>query len=349
MRYQMKQHEREYFIARIRTGLYHIKDKGRMIVVRTPNIKENYFIERAFFEQYEKCLNEGVPTTEDLLEQMDKRGLWTEEDEQKTKGFQEDIENLQVKCYKSRFDHGKRKVLKKILKSGKEQLFNHLSKKQQFIDNTCEGIAHVKKLIETIKTCSSYEDGTDIDFQSVSPESIVYTLNDLYLSEEQIRDLARNEPWKQLWILNESKIGRLFDNTDYELTHDQNHILIWARMYDSVFESMETPPDDVFEDDDMLDGWFVIQKRKRERDQAEAEVNSLSDKHGGAGEVFVMAKTQQDADRVHEANSTHAKEVKKQRAKVMQEKGTAKDTDFLDQRVRLQEQSNQMYKDKFRR
>jgi len=67
----MKQHEREYFISRIRSGLYQISHKGEMIIIRTPNIAEQYLIERSVFEEYEKCRNEGVPTTEDLLEEMD--------------------------------------------------------------------------------------------------------------------------------------------------------------------------------------------------------------------------------------------------------------------------------------
>lgn len=345
----MKQHEREYFIARIRTGLYYIKDEDDMIVVRTPTIQENYKIERMFFEEYDKCLNQGVPTSDELLKEMNTRGLWTEEDEQKIKGFKEDIENLQVKCFRARFDNQQRQLIKKVLKSGKEQLLQHISKKQQFIENTCEGLAQSKKIIETIKMCSSYEDGTSIDFEKIPPESIAYTLNTLYLSEEQIRDLARNEPWKQLWILNENNIGRLFDNRDFELTSDQNHILIWARMYDSVFESMETPPEDVFEDDDMLDGWFVVQKRKREKEEAQSEIDSLSGNHGDAGEVFVMARDKKDVDKINSANSTQAKKVKQQREQVIKQQGTAKDTDFLDQKIRLQQQSNQMYKDKFRR
>ena len=34
---------------------------------------------------------------------------------------------------------------------------------------------------------------------------------------------------------------------------------------------MDCPTDDVIKDDDLLDGWFVIQAKKREKDRLEKE------------------------------------------------------------------------------
>ena len=38
-----------------------------------------------------------------------------------------------------------------------------------------------------------------------------------------------------------------------------------VKVYDNVHESMDAPTDRVIEDDDMLDGWFKVQSRKRKR------------------------------------------------------------------------------------
>ena len=44
---------------------------------------------------------------------------------------------------------------------------------------------------------------------------------------------------------------------------DQKNILILSRMYDNVQESLDCPADDIMQDDDMLDGWFIHQKNKK--------------------------------------------------------------------------------------
>ena len=40
-------------------------------------------------------------------------------------------------------------------------------------------------------------------------------------------------------------------------------------MYDNVYESHERPNDKIIEDDDCLDGWFIVQRRKHEKDKNE--------------------------------------------------------------------------------
>ena len=39
-------------------------------------------------------------------------------------------------------------------------------------------------------------------------------------------------------------------------------IVIWSKMYDNVQESIDAPIQSVMEDDDALDGWFIVQNRK---------------------------------------------------------------------------------------
>src|SRR5690606_30951918 len=149
------------------------------------------------------------------------------------------------------------------------------------------------------------------------------TLYSLVLSDTECRELARNEPWRSLWFLNDSKAYHIFNDNGRELTIDQKNILIWSKMYDNIQESPDCPSDDVVDDDDMLDGWFILQKRKREKDRAEAELESStkSQKIKNASEVFVMT-SQKDADRVERMNDTTASMIKKQRLETIKKQGT---------------------------
>ena len=127
--------------------------------------------------------------------------------------------------------------------------------------------------------------------------------------------------------------------------------MIWSRMYDNVYESMECPTDDVIEDDDMLDGWFILQRKKREKDKAEQEIQSQTNnqKISQSAEIFVFADNKESAKKINETNSVHSQAVKKQRMAVIQSKGEASDLDFQDQQLKIRTQQNEMYKNKFRR
>ena len=126
---------------------------------------------------------------------------------------------------------------------------------------------------------------------------------------------------------------------------------MWSRMYDNVQQSHDCPTDDVIEDDDLLDGWFVVQKRERDKQKAQSEVDNMvsNPKIAGSQEIFVFAQTREDANNIEQANTFHSSMIKKERQAVIKQKGTAEDLDFRDQRLKVQQQSNEQYKAKFRR
>ena len=61
----------------------------------------------------------------------------------------------------------------------------------------------------------------------------------------------------------------------------------FSRMYDSVYKNTECPSDDVIQDDDMLDGWFIQQtKEQEERQKEKLSEDKLSHlKHGNGQEL----------------------------------------------------------------
>jgi DNA-binding GntR family transcriptional regulator len=135
------------------------------------------------------------------------------------------------------------------------------------------------------------------------------------------------------------------------LSVDQKNLLVWSRMYDNIQESMECPSDKVIEDDDALDGWFIEQRRKNEREKAIAVVEDSiqNDKIKNSQEVIVFTDNKTDANTVHEMNSPNAKVIKQERKQVVKEKGSAVDLDFADQKMKLGNMAHEQFKNKFRR
>ena len=143
----------------------------------------------------------------------------------------------------------------------------------------------------------------------------------IVLNEKDIRDLARNDPWRSLWLMRESCDLKLFANQDRELSIDQKNLLVWSRMYDNIQESMDCPTDDVIDDDDMLDGWFLLQAEKRKKEQAEMEFEEgTNEKIKNADEVFVVTNNEIDKERVEGLNNIHAHMVKQEREALLMRK-----------------------------
>lgn len=349
MRFSMEQHEREYFISRIRSGIYRIDIFGKRATVIMPTIEQEFDINQAYQDCYNESLDSGVKTQKEMHQWIMDRGLWTAEEELKIETIKKDIEKLKLEIYKALNDQRKKDAIRLYLRAAEKELNKCYQKKEKYFINTCEGLASIEKIHEFIKLCT-YIDGKPCDFNEHSLEHISNLYYSQILKENQIRELARTDPWKTSWVLHQSNSIKLFAHNDRELSIDQKNILIWSKMYDNVHESLDSPPDFVLEDDDMLDGWFIMQRQKREEEKKENNLdNSLNPKVAAKEEIFLMARDKQDAKRINDMNSTTAKMIKIQRQKVINQKGEAGQLDFKDERIKISEQSNKQFKGKFRR
>jgi len=345
----MKQHEREYFVSRVRSGFYDIKHKESLITVLTPSIDDEFYINQAYMDSYNKSLEKGLKTEDEMIEWMMERNLWLEEDEERIKGLNKDLERLKLEIYQAANNDKLKKQIRLYLRAGEKQLSQMLSKKSRYFLNTCEGIATSERVHELIRRCSF--NGLELcNFDLFPLEDIASLFFDMILNQSQVRELARSDPWRSMWALNDSQSFKLFNNSDRELSLDQKNILVWSRMYDNVQESLDCPPDDVIEDDDMLDGWFIHQKNKREKEKAESELeNTMNEKVSNSDEVYIVANSQKDIDRINRLNNPHANMIKKQRESVIKAKGKAGQLDFQDEKLKIRSEQTRQFKDKFRR
>jgi hypothetical protein len=141
----------------------------------------------------------------------------------------------------------------------------------------------------------------------------------------------------------------LFDNKDRDLTQDQKGILIWATMYDNIQEHHECPSDDVIKDDDVLDGWFIVQRNKREQEKLEGEVEGelTNDKIRNAHEVFMVPDGDKKLEKINSMNNPTARMFKKQREHLIEQRGSVAQGEFFDEKLGVRSDQNKMYKNKF--
>jgi len=345
----MKQHEREYFVSRVRSGFYLTKFNESRIKILTPTIENEFEINQSYMDSYEVSLDKGLKTEEEMVEWMRQRSLWEDKDDERIKGLEKDVERCKLEIFQAANNQELKEQIRKYIRAGEKQLVDMRNKKSKYFLNTCNGIANMTKIHTMLKLCS-YIGSEPCDFNLMPIDIISNIYFSMILHESSVRELARNDPWRGLWAMNDSNSYSLFANRDRELSIDQKNILIWSRMYDNVQESLDCPADDIMQDDDMLDGWFIHQKNKREKEKAEAELeDTMNEKVANSSEVYIVAKSEKDHERINSMNNPHASMVKKQRMAVIKSKGEASQLDFQDERLKLRTQQNQNFKDKFRR
>ncbi len=163
-----------------------------------------------------------------------------------------------------------------------------------------------------------------------------------------MRELARTDPWRSIWNVGK-KLGNIFDKPAVEFTSEQKTLMSWSSLYDSVSESSEAPADDVVEDDDILDGWLISQRRKRENLTTQSSVEGVigNEKIANAGEVFVVTGNKsEDIDKISSMNNPHIAAVKKSRFKALENaEGAIQQGDLPDVRHELQMEARNQYRD----
>ena len=339
----MKQHEREFFIALIRSGLIIVKNDKKRFKIIPPTFDQILESCEIYDQAYETAIIEGMMTEEENQQWMLETGLWSRNDDKKIEGLKEDIEKLKLEIYNNRSNNNVRETIRAYIRAGEKQLIEQVHKKNQYFQNTCEGYASSEKTSWLIQNTTYYQNKL-YDFEDVNLIYFISEWHSSILSDKVIRELSRTEPWKSLWMVRQNSSIKLFNNPENtELNHNQKNIIIWSQMYDSLQESMDCPSKDVIEDDDLLDGWFIHQHKKREKEQAEREFEeqTSNSKIKNAGEIFVMTKSDEQRDKINKLNNPMVQSIKKQReAQIRASKGEVDNSKLSDQQLQLRMQMN---------
>lgn len=352
----MNNHEREYFISQIRSGKFFINHRSHNFIIISPTLDEEFFIQDAYHQSYINSLNDGVMTQDDMKDWMSSKGFWTDSDEAKLNDAVKGLDNLKALIYDNREDEGARENYRKVIRATEKHIAKLYAQKNKYHNNTCEGIAEIDKIKKHLELCtfeslSDLKNGKRYLFDHIGIEQVLYEYNALILTESQIRELARNEPWRTIWSLKDTHSFNLFNNNGRELTVNQRAILVWSKIYSNIHESPDCPVDSVLNDDDQLDGWFVKQKRKKEKERTESDVDSSikNDKIRNSNEVFIMAKNKKHAQKINDVNDPHNKMVKQERMQLIKQRGSVKQAELPDERLKIQQISNEKFKEHFRR
>lgn len=311
----------DYLLNRIITGIFIFYYRDQEYILRSPNALIKY---KACL-LYDKIINDEKYSSwireSEMTRIMVQLGLWAQDSDKTMTKLDNNIEECKLKLYENLKRPDVFKLTKKTLQSYRNQL-NYLSQiKNNFRNNTLEGFAESAKS-EYIICNTLYANNkkifkvSDINAKNTHNYNLFNTLiQEVYkdtISISDIRELSRTPQWKTYWCANKD---RVFKGNVTSWTDDQRTLVNYSKMYDNVYEHPDCPEDSVINDDDVLDGWFIFQKKKREREQKQSQFNSTSKKNklDNAQEIFLMPNENQTIEDIMDLNDPIAKARFKQK------------------------------------
>lgn len=144
--------------------------------------------------------------------------------------------------------------------------------------------------------------------------AIVSEINHHALTTSNYRKIARSDLWRSFWSIDKTNI---FAGPVSLWTEEQRTLAGYSAMYDSVYEHPEKPNDTVIDDDDMLDGWMITQRRAVEKSKQQESVLKTNTKLNKAQEVFIFTDSQEGIKEVMSMNSDEANLAIAQRTSIL--------------------------------
>lgn len=335
----MEHYEREFFISRIDAGYikYHCDD-GKILHLQSPKKKDVYDANEIYVDTLKESSFMGVPFADDILAHLVREGIWTEQMQSDLDVLPDNIDKLKIELFNAAYKSNIRKKIRAYLTVSKEELVKLNDIRHSLDYMTCEGIASFAKWQHIVSASVTYEDNiTPYDWEEESLAELMAFYQKCNFTEVQIRELARSEPWSSLWVVRKAN-GTIFPAP---MTIDQQSLIIWSNMYDNIHESPDCPHETVLSDDDMLDGWLLIQRKKREKEQTQKRGQELTSnsKINNSQEIFVPAETQQDAKLIADMNEMYGNVVRKSRLNKVESEKEVKFGAFGDIKRRIQTES----------
>ena len=293
----------EKILYRIIKGRLRIKLGDLILYVKEPTddiLEESYEI---YDEAYNKAYFNNILLKKDLKEILFYRELWSPDDDKRIKELDKKIENLKVDAYKSHFDRRKVQGIKRYIRLSEKERIEIEAKNKSLDHISCEGLADFSRSAWIIESSTFNQNGDHYNWSDCNISDIMGFVSQKHIHPSDFRMIARNDPWRSMWMIGKTN-GNLLDKCSTQFTVNQTQLCSYSFMYDNVYESHERPNDKIIEDDDCLDGWFIVQRREYEKDKKQKEVDALTSnpKIANSQEVFVMASNQESANEIYDLN-----------------------------------------------
>jgi len=348
-------------------GAVRCRIQGSSYYIGSPTAFQTFVSNEIYEESLLQAEESGVLSSNEIIDYMKQWGMWTDEEEQQLTDYPDKIEKTKLELYDYQSRPHDFKLCKKRIEIYRNNMMDLLFKKHRFDYVTSEGFASFCKVnylmgagLKDANFKPLWGDETFFEDHSGILDEVRSIYNQTRLKDIELRELARTDPWRLYW--NTCDKHNMFGKQPIELTDEQKNLLAWSKLYDSVYEAMESPPEHIIEDDDLLDAWLILQRKKRIDKQQESKAENLqiskNPKINNAQNVFIMmgedvdpltgkniqmVRNVEEAKRLDETLSTpELKALKKMRFDAIEKQGTLRHTSLPDVKQDLRMQATNL-------
>jgi len=326
----MDTHKRKSIVNRFLSGGYHVEMGNSLYFFdfRLPAQFKSY-LDHMYYKYYQKALDNGLLTKEEKIKEMESLGKWDGKKDYLIEKYKDDMKEMKKEYYKSVFNNKKKGKIKKEYKELKQNFLDLANEKHSLVsEGTCESFAFdvinrckYSKIVKENNNCLDEDRFLNKAFIT----QIEYAIYENNIGEEEIREVARTNPWRLYWNNGDSSPKDIFGISMSDVSDEQQEICYWSSFYDNIYEAYERPSNEVIEDDLAIDGWYLLKSEEREKEQAKKEI---VDKAGDNKEIFVVTDAE-NAKKVYDMNDEHVRNAMKRRDKIIKEQSAASEEDLV--------------------
>jgi len=295
-----------YDLAKLISPVRLYKINGVNFFYKYPSRYNRYLAEIIYNEVFDDCFE--LHTRDTLMIWMLNNQYWTQEQEKKLIGLQDDLDTLKKEYYNTNIEKNEIFINKKIVIC--KNLIKELLYKKYIYDNlTRESVAEQARE-RFLVGCGLYQNKKKYwkdpieDWRAPDEvvESALYLIGQDKLSEDRIREIVRSKEFKSIWSVK----GKFINKLNIDMPDDLRDLIGWAQMYDTISQHPECPSDEHMNDINKVDGWILIQKVKTEKSKLKRKMDDIVRKHNGAGEIFIPAD-EKLASKIYDINDESVK------------------------------------------
>jgi hypothetical protein len=339
------------YLSRILSGFCLFLYNQKQYKLIYPDITIKYEAEIYAEKEYENNKFNDWIHDDTIIDTLVSMGIWNYSGDDNLKNLEKQIEDLKVDLYKNVLNPNNIKTLRRTLNNTKGA-YNRAYEIRHSLDQyTPSGYSQALKnqyiLIHSLYNSQNQRLFNDIDSVDVNLlNSLSNTIAENIIDISVYRYIARNDIWKNYWSANSEQ---LFDKSVVNWTDEQKTLVVLTKMYDSAYQHPECPPDQVFEDDDMFDGWMILQRRENEKNRNKNRTEKMLEgkKLDKAGEIFIVANSKEEAKNIYDLNDHNSRHIIKERESLFKHSNaTIEDSQLPDVQRELVVQTNQQYKNR---
>lgn len=311
--------------------------------LENPSIEDRYRASLIYQEWYMRGVCIGLPDKIELGDILEKEGIWSPEDEDRLQGLIKNIETLKVNLFQMYLRSDAQPAIRDALVKTRF-LIEQFEKRKHCLDYLSADFMGKLAKNNYLSMCGVFDGEKYIDAEEAMNyghpffDEIISERTANSIEDNVFRSLARSDFWQNIWCSNKAA-SSIFGRHSIDFTHDQQNLVRWSQLYDNIREHSESPTQEVIDDDDMLDGWIILQHRNRNQAKNASMIeNSMNKKMKEAGEVFLPVGSKDDITKVYSANTASAERDRQARMRLIQEKGEVSESQMPDSRRKMMQQ-----------